>query len=139
MADTRTDIRTEVERRIREIEKLVHDLEEKVAANMGELTKEKHRLDITKEFYTLELERLGVQTPSGTERPLFDMEPRFATMTAREACRQLLQGRGPMHARELQVELEKGGKKLKKPAITSVLVRGKEFERVRPNTFKLIE
>ncbi len=134
-----TDISLEIESRLRDIEKVVQDLEAKVAEYNDDLAKERHRLEITREFYRLELERHGIAGSDDVERTLFDVPPRFAQATIRSACRQLLQEQGPMHVSAIHAAVEDGGRKVSKTSITSTLIRSDEFERVvgEPNTFRL--
>jgi len=66
---------------------------------------------------------------------------RFVDMTIREACRLVLKENGPLHARYIQRLLIQGGRPVMKTSVTSILIRGKEFERVpgKENTFKIKE
>ena len=136
---TTNDIDIKVlEARLLAVRKTVQELEEKAASYNDELAKERRALEITEAFYNLELHRLGVSIFGGAPH-LFEMPPRFANVTIRKACFQLLKERGAMHVADLQAALAEGGQNKAKTSITGTLIRGKEFERVpmKPNTFRL--
>lgn len=132
-------IKSEIETRLREMEQVVHDLENQIAGLNDQLTGERHRLDISREFYRLEFKVAANSALAGMELPMFDVPLRFAKTTVRAACQQLLKERGPLHVSVIQEAVEEGGRKVSKTSISSVLNRAEEFERVegQPNTFRL--
>ena len=136
------DIRTEILAKVRLVEKVVRDLESKIADLNAELAIETHRLDVNSEYFRLEYGNIphdGSTTQPG--EPLFTLPKRFEMATVREACREILKGTGGMHVTDIARFIEDGGRPITKNSVTSVLVRGDEFGRVegQTNTFYLIE
>ena len=128
-------IKATIEARLRSLKQTVDELESKIAQSSEELGREKHRLEVTQEFYNLEFG----QNP---DLPfLFEVPKRFEDMTVRQGCLELLRENGAMHVAEIAEALKRGGREVAKTSVTSVLIRGTEFQRVqgKPNTFRVNE
>jgi hypothetical protein len=132
-----TDMKAEIEARVRSIEEVVKDLEAKIAEQSERLAEKKHRLEITQEFYRLEYGQ-NSHTP---EAALFEMPKRFEGMTVRKACVELLRAYGAMHVATIADHMKRGGREVPKTSLTSVLIRSNDFQRVpgKPNTFQVNE
>lgn len=139
--DSNAELKRDVEDRLRRMQQAVNDLEAEISKLNEKLTRERHRLDVTGEFFRLEFENNGNLNLQGAETPLFNIPQRFEQGTIRSACRDLLQQNGPMHVADLHTAITTGGRTVTKTSITSTLIRGDEFGRVegRPNTFRLVQ
>ena len=89
------DIRAAIEAKLREVDAIVVVLKQKIADHRAALAEAQHRRDIVAAFYQSEFGLNGSAEADTNEPPLFDMPRRFSQTTVREACRQLLQKRGP--------------------------------------------
>ena len=132
-----SDMKAEIEARVRSIEEVVSGLEAEIAEQNERLAKETHRLEITQEFYRLEYG----QNSHAPDAVLFEMPKRFEGMTVRQACIELLREHGPLHVAKIVAHMKRGGRDVKKTSVTSVLIRRKDFVRVlgKPNTFQMNE
>ena len=101
--DKADELRAEIEKTIQSLKQLADELEAKIAAHSEELGKAVHHKEVAEEFLRLEF---GGTEPDGS-RQLFDMPKRFAEMTIRDACRQILRERGPLHVIEMIRHMDK--------------------------------
>lgn len=135
MTTANASIKATLEARLRSLEQTVDELEAKIADSTEELVREKHRLAIIQEYYNLEFRQ------NSHESLLLDVPKRFEGVTVRQACLELLREHGAMHVAEITERLKSGGREVAKTSVTSVLIRGNEFQRVpgKPNTFRVKE
>lgn len=130
--------------KLTEAEAAVNRLKQEMTVMTSKLIEAQNRMKALTEVFKYEVDSKGIayfQSPQTiqNDKTLFHIEPPFKNITIREACRMILQEKGSLHIKDIQKILSEGGKEVGRTSITSILIRGKEFEKVegKQNTFKL--
>lgn len=128
-----------IKQKIEATEKEVASLQKKVGEFTLKLNAANMALRGLQHFYQYEFQKDTIKKAS--DETDIKVTQRFANMFIRKACRLILKEHGPLYVGEIQRILREGGRAVAKTSVTSILIRGKEFERVsgKENTFKLKE
>lgn len=124
--------------KLKAAEKDVELIRQELAVWTTKLQQAEQRIQAYRRVYELEY-GTGNHDNNKNASALFPNATRFVGKTLREASIEVLKEQGALHLSDVHRYLAEGGLENKKTTLVTVLIKGKDFERVegKPNTFRL--